>query len=592
MKEKGFTLVELLAVIVVVGLLASLIFAGIQGALERNKTRQYEITKELIIASAKTYMRDHRSSISDLDIIGGTYFLPIGMLQDGVYLEQGDLLDPRYGKNIPDVSFVVVYRESKYNYTYELINGNEDGIRIIPRYFPKTLNIGDSLPTFTAVAFEHAIEIKDSVKITHHIPNTNGKLTEEGTYTVTMQVKDTTVTKEVTVSKEKEIVTKEPLPAEPVIKGDLIPVTILNDGTVKRADTTSEWYNYSNKEWANAIILIDKTQTYNVGDIIPESNIESYFVWIPRYKYKIFDEGTYTDVTELEEGKEQEIEIVFEDKQTSPSIGSKVGEWLTHPAFTNFDVNGIWIGKFELGYKDATTTEGAQVNSNDVTKVVVKPNVYSWRSNIVKNFFEVIYNYNRNLDSHMMKNTEWGAVAYLSHSKYGKNGEIVKNNYNGFKTGCGSATVVEGQNYSDICDGYNSANGLQASTTGNITGIYDMSGGAHEYVAGYRANTYGSSGFDTDSIAIYNSKYFDVYNEASDLKTYQYRILGDATAEMGPFAGNIGSWYGDNAYFVNSSSPWFFRGGYSYGVYAGLFAFDKHSGDVYHGLSARVILAP
>jgi len=43
---------------------------------------------------------------------------------------------------------------------------------------------------------------------------------------------------------------------------------------------------------------------------------------------------------------------------------------------------------------------------------------------------------------------------------------------------------------------------------------------------------------------------------------------------------------------VNSSSPWFFRGGYSYGVYAGLFAFDKHSGDVYHGLSARVILAP
>ena len=29
--------------------------------------------------------------------------------------------------------------------------------------------------------------------------------------------------------------------------------------------------------------------------------------------------------------------------------------------------------------------------------------------------------YQRELDSHMMKNTEWGAVAYLSHSIYGIN---------------------------------------------------------------------------------------------------------------------------------------------------------------------------
>ena len=28
-------------------------------------------------------------------------------------------------------------------------------------------------------------------------------------------------------------------------------------------------------------------------EIIPESNIESYFVWIPRYRYKIFNNGNY-----------------------------------------------------------------------------------------------------------------------------------------------------------------------------------------------------------------------------------------------------------------------------------------------------------
>jgi len=79
-------------------------------------------------------------------------------------------------------------------------------------------------------------------------------------------------------------VVEEVKPAEPVIKGDLIPVTIANDGTVKKADTTTEWYNYDNKQWANAVILMDKMQSYNVGDTISESNIESYFVWIPRYK--------------------------------------------------------------------------------------------------------------------------------------------------------------------------------------------------------------------------------------------------------------------------------------------------------------------
>ena len=37
----------------------------------------------------------------------------------------------------------------------------------------------------------------------------------------------------------------------------LIPVKIGNNGQVTRADTTKEWYNYENKEWANAVILAD-----------------------------------------------------------------------------------------------------------------------------------------------------------------------------------------------------------------------------------------------------------------------------------------------------------------------------------------------
>src|SRR5699024_8883986 len=100
---------------------------------------------------------------------------------------------------------------------------------------------------------------------------------------------------------------------DPVLKDPLIPVTIESDGIVKRADLSSEWYNYENKQWANAIILTDESTNanYQPGEVIPESNIESYFVWIPRYRYQIFDEGNYTDLTAVENAV-QTIQIVFE----------------------------------------------------------------------------------------------------------------------------------------------------------------------------------------------------------------------------------------------------------------------------------------
>ncbi|MBE6161793.1 MAG: hypothetical protein E7158_06210, partial [Firmicutes bacterium] len=77
--------------------------------------------------------------------------------------------------------------------------------------------------------------------------------------------------------------------ADPVLTDDLVPVLIESNGTVKKADVNSEWYNYENKQWANAVILVSSpSQTYEAGDTIAESDIESYFVWIPKYSYKLF----------------------------------------------------------------------------------------------------------------------------------------------------------------------------------------------------------------------------------------------------------------------------------------------------------------
>ena len=45
--------------------------------------------------------------------------------------------------------------------------------------------------------------------------------------------------------------------AVPVLKDELVPVNISSDGTVTKANISKEWYNYTNKEWANAVILFD-----------------------------------------------------------------------------------------------------------------------------------------------------------------------------------------------------------------------------------------------------------------------------------------------------------------------------------------------
>ncbi len=159
--------------------------------------------------------------------------------------------------------------------------------------------------------------------------------------------------------------------ADPVLKSGLIPVTIENDGTVKKAYLGREWYDYETQKWANAVILEDENQKYMEGEIIPESNIESYFVWIPKYRYKIWDLGNYTTLTSTNPNKVHDIEVIFGDYDTvdeksgeckTPGVSGKtgncsVGDYMTHPAFQAFGTKGLWVGKFETGYKGATSTK-------------------------------------------------------------------------------------------------------------------------------------------------------------------------------------------------------------------------------------------
>jgi len=430
----------------------------------------------------------------------------------------------------------------------------------------------------------------------------------------------------------------------PVLKDNLIPVIISNTGVVTKADTSKEWYSYEKKNWANSVILKDESVQYKNGETIPESNIESYFVWIPKYSYQLFDLGNYSSLTSIS-NKTQEIKIKFGTNNTSDSVSGecttpfennqgiagssgncKVGDYMTHPAFLAFGTTGLWVGKFETGYDGATSTASAQVNIVDTSKIIIKPNVYSWRNITVGNMFKNSYDYQRNLDSHMMKNTEWGSIAYLQHSKYGSMTSVRINNNSANITGYAATveptlgyaggTSTAGNRIESTALGvdatysvnYLNSKSIVASTTNNYSGIYDMSGGAWEYVMGYTTGATivgGTSGitslypnFFSDSAY---SKYWDKYT-STERTDYNNRILGDATGEMGPFGSEKdsdnntrykSSWYKDHAWFANSSGNLLLRGGGWYdGTSTGVFAFNGNSGGTNTNISFHIVLAP
>ena len=414
----------------------------------------------------------------------------------------------------------------------------------------------------------------------------------------------------------------------PVLDEGMIPVyydetsETWKKADVKNQDENNKWYDYNNKMWANSVTVSSANRsTYqkaSLGTTIPMDDILTMQVWIPRYKYKVWNynaDGTKTSYP-------QQIEITFEkgtaktgEISCTDSISGTDGDpsetcklkstnatctddtcnnkTYTHPAFTfgNDEIKGFWIGKFEL--------------TGTISSITTKPNLSSIRNQSVSSFETNImnmknsgnrYGFSTNTDTHMIKNSEWGAVAYLSHSKYGTCSggtckEIGINNNSNLITGCGA--IAESPE-STTCNAYNTATGMLASTTGNIYGVYDMSGGAWEYTMANIVSDDGttmipdSSGYTTSTYP--NSKYYDKYSFSIKNTSRMRSKLGDGIKEV---YNSSKGWYGDNSYLASSSGSWFDRSGcYSSGAYVGAFYSDSNFGNADSNYSSRLVITP
>jgi len=376
----------------------------------------------------------------------------------------------------------------------------------------------------------------------------------------------------------------------PVLASNMIPVYY--DGTdkvwkkadIKNKTIETRWYNYENHIWANAVTVKEANrQTYlnaNVGTPISMDDITTMWVWIPRFNAVI--PSNYNGGTKA---KPNAIDVTFV-KPNETAIDAFT--------FGTKQLSGFWYAKFELSH--STLASSSNSNSLGCTNeacsnangIIIKPSVKSLRYNNISNFFFASRSMEQpnnsfgfissEVDTHMSKNNEWGAVAYLAQSIYGRCvgpttcTEVGINNNSTYITGIGAEA---GSSYTGAtADSYDTAFGMRASTTGNIYGIYDMSGGAWDYVMGSYSKTIGSSGFASSTFP--DDKYFNNYTTSS----YQGHALTETNG-----------WYNDNFGIVVSSSPWFSRGSqYSNSSSAGVFSSYPQNGTAYSNISARFAL--
>lgn len=386
-------------------------------------------------------------------------------------------------------------------------------------------------------------------------------------------------------------------PNPPIIDSDnMVPVNWNGSNWIVTNEENWDYsYDQTNKKWANVmlrdtLVLENMTNSQVQSATIDVMNGKkvttpgSMLVWIPRYAYKISyyssssktgtpvgysDARGFTDsrgrtpngmdkpVTSISVGNYYRPHPAFED---GSKTGFTQGEW-------NKRITGIWIGKFET----------TQKNNN---KVTIRPNSATYISQSIGTFYTEAQNLNI-ANSHLIKNSEWGALAYLTESIYGRNKTAVTKNdalvSNKITTGEGNYVSNKNQ-----------------STTGNVYGVYDTVGGAYEYTAGYVADSSRNTGnsfastnnsnnnktVSTQYSTVYESTQNDSYSE--NYTENLNKKFGDAIFETSTSSSGSKSWYSAYSYFVGNYSgtkyPFISRSGYYKDTSAGTFSFSDYTG--------------
>ena len=338
----------------------------------------------------------------------------------------------------------------------------------------------------------------------------------------------------------------------------------------------------------------------------------SMWVWIPRYAYKITS-GYHESGTETTGGT---IEVAFIDTNnqflngetgtivTDPSevtyTNNVQNEWLVHPAFTSNaengggfgELTGIWVGKFE--------TTGTYDSTTDTRTVTILPGTkYDLGRMTINEMYQLAksttFKEKVTINSHMAKNSEWGAIAYLTQSQYGVNGKELRVTGN-------TSVGTGGSSDEKIIYMTNKTQ----STTNNAYGIYDMNGGLWEGIASYvnydnmSSSCQNNGDYGEEKSLLGKSErekatstpYKTIYNAGNNSYALTENKKGDAIWETSNPSGS--TWFNGRRVYPNTTNVFFYRGDCYYNSSTSIFCYHCSSGGLGpmgQGSTFRMILA-
>jgi len=209
--NKGFTMVELLVVVVILGVIATIAIAGIRGVLNRTKESYLDNQNKMVVLAGKTYYSDHRSKLPK--VIGPIHEVSLQTLIDLKYI---DPVKDANGKEcvISDEGkeskvYVQKVSEEEYKYNgYLYCNGEESGISdtvkpvvtltpnklttIQTKPVTVTLKVTDNegVLSYRYIIYKEGKEFYDT-GYKNYKKKVEIKLTENGSYTIKAYAYDT-----------------------------------------------------------------------------------------------------------------------------------------------------------------------------------------------------------------------------------------------------------------------------------------------------------------------------------------------------------------------------------------------------------------
>ena len=362
--------------------------------------------------------------------------------------------------------------------------------------------------------------------------------------------------------------------AYPELLENMIPVIYdSNLNAWVKADSRIKYFDYDNKIWANAVLVRksrnttdsnSKSREYYLSDEaiskpIYEGDIIGYYVWIPRFKYTLFNVNNKI-IDPIE------INVEFENTNIQKQLSSSNNNYMTHPAFSyDTEVNGFWVSKFQTSVDETSScyTDKTMCNKEDLILYAV-PDKNKITNISISNAWlssqKMIANDNiyglKDANVNVLTNLEWGAIAYLANSKYGINGNMTSNKLD-YK------------------------NNLTSSTTGNITGVFDMISNTEMVMANYNKDA-GKDKNDNSGFKNYSNVDWPSIIDYYSGITNKNKILGDATSETE-------GWYNSYSKFVNGAYPFFIRGGKIDGKIS-IYNYSSFTGNQTDNVSFRTVL--